>query len=47
MRGHAKHSLGQYASAVDDYDTAVRLNPKDATFYVLRLGTAKDRIEST
>ena len=41
--GHTKYDLGDYKGAIADFDTAIRLNPDDATAYYNR-GIAKARL---
>ena len=36
LRGLVRHSLKQYPSAVEDYNTALNLNPSDSMAYVYR-----------
>ena len=41
--GNTKYGLGDYKGAITDYDTAIRLNPDDATAYNNR-GAAKHKL---
>ncbi|MXZ00692.1 tetratricopeptide repeat protein, partial [Candidatus Poribacteria bacterium] len=45
-RGLAKHRLGQYEAAIDDYDNAIRLKPDNANAYYDR-GLAKKKLGQT
>ena len=46
LRGYAKNELGQYAAAIADYDTAIRLDPDYALAYYNR-GAAKHTLGRT
>ena len=45
-QGRAKHDLGQYAAAIADYDTAIRLKPDYALAYY-NLGNARAKLGHT
>ena len=42
----AKYKLGQHFAAISDYDTAIRLDPDDASAYINR-GVAKYKLGRT